>query len=208
MLRRSLVIGPAIALVSLGIALLAVDGGRGEQAAAQVAPTSTRTPTVTPNSASIALTASPAEIVCDGVNSTTVTAKVTDAQNDNVIDGTPIAFFAESLGTTDPQDTHTINGEASSNVTPFPEAATAGGMTVVVMSGLAQASIRIDCISTPSTPSPTTVPMPTATIARAVAPPKTGDGSATHRDPAAFALAAGAFVVGTATLVLAARRKR
>lgn len=144
MLRPVLLIGPVIAIVSLGIAILGMDASRGKDVAAQVVATSTPTRTVTPNSASVSLTASPAAIICDGVHSSVVSAKVTDAQGDNVVDGTPVSFSVVALGTSNPSDTFTVNGSASSVVTPF--AGSTAGVTVVVMSGLAQASIRIDCV--------------------------------------------------------------
>lgn len=95
--------------------------------------------------AAIALTADPASILCDGTNSSTVTAKVTDAAGNNVVDGTPVTFSVIALGTANPIITSTSDGTVSSTVTPV-FGATAG-ITVKVTSGRVASSIRIDCVA-------------------------------------------------------------
>jgi S-DNA-T family DNA segregation ATPase FtsK/SpoIIIE len=206
-LRHVLAIGPFIGVISLGVAILAVDGSRGWGAAAQVAPTSTATQTVTPNSASIALTVTPAEIVCDGFNSSTVTAHVTDAAGDSVVDGTPVSFQVDAFGTSNPQDTHTINGEASSIVTSRDGAAAAGGITLVVMSGKARSSIRIACassVTSTATPSPVetalTAPAPSGSPAPNLIAPATGDGTSSTTDDGVWRLMVVAWVGGALTV--------
>lgn len=155
MLPRVLFALPVIAAVSLTAAFLGMNGIAGE--AADLTPTVSPTPA--PGSpADVVLAASPAAMVCDGVTSSTVTATITDAFGNNVADGTPVNFSVVALGTTNPINTVTVDGVASSTVTPL---AAASGVTVIVTSGDAQASIRVDCIATGTpTPSPTATPTP------------------------------------------------
>ena len=122
--------------------------------------------------ASIALTASPATIACDGTATSTVTAKVTDANGDNVVDNTNVNFSVVALGTANPINAKTTAGEASTTVTPLSGAS--AGVTVIVTSGDAQASIRVDC----SLPVPTVAPpVPTPTGgAGVIVGPDTGNG--------------------------------
>jgi hypothetical protein len=109
---------------------------------------------------SIALTASPAAIACDGTATSSVTAKVTDANGDDVADGVTVNFSVVALGIANPINAKTVAGSASSTITPL-SGATAG-VTVIVTSGDAQSSIRVDC-SLPI-PTPTSAaPAPTAT---------------------------------------------
>jgi hypothetical protein len=61
--------------------------------------TSTVDLTVVGAPASVVLTASPTEIACDGTASSTVTATVTDADGNNVANGTPVNFSVVALGT-------------------------------------------------------------------------------------------------------------
>lgn len=105
--------------------------------------TRTITITVVGVPAAIALTASPAAISCDGTATSTVTAKVTDSNGNNVADGNGVNFSVVALGTANPINTTTVGGEASSSITPL-SGATAG-VTVIVTAGDVQASIRVDC---------------------------------------------------------------
>lgn len=146
-------------------------GGAGEE-------DSTATITVVGAPASVALTASPAIIACDGTATSTVTAVVTDSEGNNVADGTNVNFSVVALGTANPINADTAAGSASSVITPL-SAATAG-VTVIVTSGSAQSSIRVDCA----------LPVPTATVPGAVAtptrsgvrPPDTGSGGYMGQD--------------------------
>ncbi len=99
--------------------------------------------TVTGVPATIALTASPAAVPCNGTSTSTVTAKVTDSAGNNVIDGTPVNFFVVALGTANPISTTTTGGTASSVITPL--AGVTSGVVVSVTSGAAAASILIAC---------------------------------------------------------------
>jgi hypothetical protein len=117
----------------------------------------------------IALTASPAAIPCDGVTSSVVTAEVTDADGNPVVDGRNVNFSVVALGVASPINVPTEDGIASSEVTPL-SGATAG-VTVVVSSGGAQASILVACddeLLTPVVPVDPTPPV--------VTPPTTGTG--------------------------------
>ncbi len=120
--------------------------------------------------ASIALTASPAQIACDGSATSSVTAKVTDSAGDNVADGVTVLFSVVALGTANPINVKTAAGSASSTITPL-SGATAG-VTVVVSAGEAQASIRVDC----------SLPIPTPTSAAPVPTPTGGRGAITVSD--------------------------
>jgi hypothetical protein len=126
--------------------------------------------------AAIALAAVPPQIACDGSATSTVTATVTDSDGNNVADGVPVEFSVVALGTANPIDTETIDGTASSTITPL--ANSSAGVTVVVTAGddsiddVVQTSIRVDCalpIATQPSPVPT---VPTGTIGG----PDTGNG--------------------------------
>ncbi len=69
--------------------------------------------------ASIALTASPALVSADGLSSSTITSKITDAQGNNVADGELVAFLTSGFGTVNPVNTSTFGGSASTAFTPF-----------------------------------------------------------------------------------------
>ncbi len=132
--------------------------------------------------ASIALTASPAAIACDGSATSSVTAKVTDSAGNNVVDNTSVNFGVVALGTANPINTKTTAGEASSTITPL-SGATAG-VTVIVTSGDAQASIRVDCSLPVPTVAPAASPTPiggTGTITG----PNTGTGGYLGQDSSA-----------------------
>ncbi len=153
--------------------------GTGMGAAAAVARTADITVTGVP--ASIALTASPATIACDGTATSTVTAKVTDSAGNNVVDNTSVNFSVVALGTANPINVKSKAGEASSTITPL-SGATAG-VTVIVTSGDAQASIRVDC----SLPIPTVAPAasPTAGGGGTIVGPNTGTGGFLGQDDSA-----------------------
>lgn len=137
--------------------------------------------TVTGVPASIALTASPATIACDGTATSTVTAKVTDSAGNNVVDNTNVNFSVVALGTANPINVKSKGGEASSTITPL-SGATAG-VTVIVTSGDAQASIRVDC-SLPVPTVPAASPTPTGGTGTIVGP-NTGTGGYLGQDGSA-----------------------
>jgi hypothetical protein len=111
-----------------------------------------------------------------------VTAKVTDSAGDNVADGVTVNFSVVALGTANPINVKTAAGSASSTITPL-SGATAG-VTVIVTSGEAQASIRVDC-SLPI-PTPTSAgPLPTPTRPGGVIGPDTGNGGYLGQDGSA-----------------------
>jgi hypothetical protein len=128
--------------------------------------------------ASVALTASPAAIACDGSQTSTVTATVTDADGNNVAGLTDVNFSVVALGTANPINAETVAGVASSVITPLSGAD--AGVTVVVSSGSAQASIRIDCLETLLTPAPPAGPTPTP--GTGIAGPDTGNGGYLGQD--------------------------
>lgn len=136
--------------------------------------------TVVGEPAAVALTASPAAINCDGVTSSTVTATVTDSEGNNVANGTGVNFSVVALGVADPINTSTAGGVATSEITPL--AGGIAGVTVIVTSGDAQASIRVDCNPSAATP---TVPGATPTPPGGVTPPDTGNGGYLGQDSSA-----------------------
>jgi hypothetical protein len=104
----------------------------------------TPTPAPTPDiPASIVLTAEPQQLTCDGVQTSTVTARVLDASGRGVEDGTEVRFSVVTLGTADPIDATTEGGIASTRVTALGRMV---GVVVNVSSGAADAAIRIDCL--------------------------------------------------------------
>lgn len=121
--------------------------------------TSAQTVTVVGEPATIALAAAPAEFACDGVQSTTLTATVTDSSGQPVANGTNVNFGVVANATANPINTTTLGGVASSEITPIDSVS--GGVTVLVSAGDAQASIRIDCESDGDDPS---LPVNVATL--------------------------------------------
>ncbi|MGA2285805.1 MAG: Ig-like domain-containing protein [Dehalococcoidia bacterium] len=70
--------------------------------------------------ANLALTADPTSIVCDGVNSSTVTATVTGSDGKPVVVGNQVRFDVVALGTASPITATTVDkGIATSKVTPL-----------------------------------------------------------------------------------------
>ncbi len=136
--------------------------------------------TITGVPASIDATPNPAQITCDGNTSSTVTAKVTDSAGNNVVDNTPVIFNVVALGTANPINVKTKDGEASSVITPL--SAQMAGVTVIVQAGDVQKAVRIDC----SLPVPTVAPpAPTATPGTGITGPSTGTGGFLGQDDSA-----------------------
>jgi hypothetical protein len=147
--------------------------------------------------ADIALTAVPAEIECDGSETSTVSALVTDSAGNNVANGTEVNFSVVALGTANPINTTTTDGVATTVVTPLSNSS--AGVTVIVTAGDVQNSIRVDC-ALPLDTQPTLAPPPPQPIS----PPDTGNGGYLAQDGSSFpmwtliALALGALaMVGT-----------
>jgi len=153
--------------------------------------------------ANVALTASPAQIACDGSQTSTVTATVTDSEGNNVANGVGVTFSVVALGTANPINTTTTDGTSSSTITPL-SGATAG-VTVIVSAGSASSSIRVDC-SLPIPP--TTNPNATPTRPGGISGPDTGNGGYLGQDSSAgfpmwtlVALALGSVVLVAGGLV-------
>ncbi len=128
----------------------------------------------------VALTASPAAIDCNGTATASVTATVTDSDGNNVADGTNVNFAVVALGTANPINVDTVAGAASSTITPL-SVATAG-VTVIVTSGDAQASILVACnTAAAATAVPGTPRAGTGTIGG----PDTGNGGYLGQDSSA-----------------------
>jgi hypothetical protein len=107
---------------------------------------------------------------------------VTDSEGNNVANGVEVRFDVVALGTANPITTTTSDGTASSVITPL-SAATAG-VTVIVSSGDAESSTRVDCaLPIP----PTTGPGPVATPTRTgtIGGPDTGNGGYLGQDGSA-----------------------
>jgi hypothetical protein len=82
----------------------------------------------------ISLAADPPEIDCNGTNSSTITATLTNADGEPVANGTDINFSVVALGTTTPLQVNSDAGKGSTVVTPLSGAATIDprGVTVTV----------------------------------------------------------------------------
>jgi adhesin/invasin len=155
--------------------------------------------TVVGPAANITLAASPSAIACDGTQTSTVTATVTDSDGNPVANGTTVTFSVVALGTANPINVATADGTASSTITPL--SGSTAGVTVIVSSGAASSSIRVDC-SLP-VPTPTgTGPVATPTRSGTIGGPDTGNGGYLGQDSASgfpmwtlVALALGSFAL-------------
>jgi hypothetical protein len=122
------------------------------------------------------LTASPASITCDGVNSSTVSAALVDSDGNKVVDGTDVRFEVVALGISDPIKATTADGAATSKITPLSLAS--AGVVVMVTTLDAdgdvalEGNIRIDCAPAVAPP----VAPPVSPTGPTVKPPGTGDG--------------------------------
>jgi hypothetical protein len=122
------------------------------------------------------LTASPAAITCDGVNSSTVSAALVDSEGNKVVDGTDVRFEVVALGISDPITATTAGGAAESKITPL-SIASAGVVVMVTVKDAdgdvaLEGNIRVDCAA-PVAPPP---PPPVSPTGPTVVPPGTGDG--------------------------------
>jgi hypothetical protein len=155
--------------------------------------------------ASIELSASPASVVCDGVNTSKVTAVVKDADGNFVSDGNNVEFSAQVIGSVSPTGGRTSGGSVATVLTPL--AGGRLGVPVVVTAGSLQSSILVDCtpsaVGVPAAPGPSGGAAADRTAGR-ISGPDTGSGPVGGRSArppwsVAFALLAGGaalFVVG------------
>ena len=150
----------------------------------------------------LSLTAQPSTIKCDGSEKATVTVKVTDSDGNDVADGVPVNFSVVALGTADPINTVTQDGQASTVVTPLSNSS--AGVTVIVTAGSSsiaspvQQSIRVDCALPLATQPTLAPPVPVAPIT----PPDTGNGGYLGQDGGSFPMwTLIALVLGSMTLV-------
>ena len=106
-----------------------------------------------------------------------MTATVTDADGNPVVDGTPVRFDVFALGTADPIVNGTVAGDASSTITPL--SGLAAGVSVLVSSGDVETSVLIGC-EEPAPPPPPPPPPEEPGIV----PPPTGTGGYLGQDAA------------------------
>lgn len=145
--------------------------------------------TVTDVPNTVNLTASASQIKCDGTETSTVTAKVTDADGNNVADGVPVTFSVVALGTANPINTTTKDGVATSVITPLSNSS--AGVTVIVTAGNSdlaaqvQTSTLIGC-TLPLATQPTLAPVATSTPRSGIGGPDTGNGGYLGQDNAGF----------------------
>jgi hypothetical protein len=109
--------------------------------------------------ASIQLTPDPLTIHCDGVERSTLTVRVTDAQGEPVPDGTTV-YFAAYNGTTMPPFAPTRGGVATTSVVFYADLFKSGPNLIVDVGPL-EAGVRIRCFpnSDQQPPSPPLCPL-------------------------------------------------
>lgn len=163
--------------------------------------------TVVGFAANTALVAAPAEIKCDGSETSTVSATITDSDGNNVADGTRVQFTVVALGTANPIIATTTDGVATSVITPLSNSS--AGVTVLVSpengSDASFVSIRVDC-ALPLVTQPTLAPPPTVPPTGPISPPDTGNGGYLAQDGGSslwtlIALAIGGTIVVAGGLV-------
>jgi hypothetical protein len=109
------------------------------------AETTTTAFTIAGAPANMTLSAAPAELACDGIASSTVTATVTDVDGNPVVTGNEVTFSVQVLGTANPIVATTgEGGVATSVVTPL-ATGTETGVPVVVTVGDVESSILVNC---------------------------------------------------------------
>lgn len=91
----------------------------------------------------ITITATPQELVCDGVQPSVITARVVDSEGRAVDDGTRVNFSVVTLGSVDPVNADTVDGEATTTLTALAQGV---GVVINVTAGNAAASARVDCL--------------------------------------------------------------
>jgi hypothetical protein len=114
----------------------------GEPATATPAPTAT---VGAPDK--MTLSASPAAMVCDGMDYFTITADLVDSYGNPVVDGTRVRFDAFGPAVVDPIVALTVDGAASSRIWALSGVATR--IPVTVSSGDMEGMIGVDCVGPP-----------------------------------------------------------
>lgn len=152
--------------------------------------------------ARLEMVAEPASLVCDGTTRSSVSATVTDAEGAAVVDGTEVRFDVRVLATADPILAGTIDGVASSIVTPL--AGASQGVPVIATAGDVQASVLLVCEETaPTAPSPLPTP-PAPPPSAVILPPATGSRGLLAEGGSDIATCGYALAAGGALLVLGA----
>jgi hypothetical protein len=95
--------------VELGVSL---DGGA-------AAKTTKGEATVQDTPSEMVLTADPPSLVCDGINSSTVSVALTDSAGNPAVNGNHVHFDVKALGTADPINATTADGKATTTVKPL-----------------------------------------------------------------------------------------
>ncbi len=103
-----------------------------------------QTVTVVGAPASMVLTASPAQVLCNAVETSTITATLRDANGDLVASGVPVNFTVVLVGIVNPINAATTAGVASTTFRGLSSFTI--GVPVIVTSGDVQASILISCM--------------------------------------------------------------
>ncbi|HYM14314.1 MAG TPA: Ig-like domain-containing protein [Dehalococcoidia bacterium] len=183
-------------------------------------PSATSAVTVIGTPANMVLAADPASLVCDGTATSSVSATITDSAGKPAVDGQPVHFDAQALGTANPIDATTAGGVAKTTISPLASGAGAKGVTVVVTSGTLSQSIVVACTGAAAPPPPAGGPAPggapgaaNTTPSGTISPPNTGTGGRAASPPigwpsaAEAMLAAGALaMLGVATVLRRQRR--
>jgi hypothetical protein len=145
--------------------------------------------------ANISMTAAPAQLNCDGVVGSTVSATVTDADGNLAVNGTEVRFNVQVLGTANPIVATTADGVATSNIVPLAVRDT--GVPVVATSGNASGSVLVACgqVAGGEAPPPNGGAAPTQPPTGTVRPPDTGSGQPLdHHGPLNVWIAVALFV--------------
>lgn len=135
--------------------------------------------TVVGEPANISLTVEPAVVQCNGTNSATVTATVTDSEGNNAANGADVSWSVQVLGNANPLVSDTTDAKATTVVTPLSGASR--GVPVIATAGDVQASTLVQCSEggAPSQPAPGAPAAPGAPSGRpggSISGPDTGSG--------------------------------
>jgi len=161
--------------------------------------------------AAIALTSAPAELACDGNSTASVSASITTANGEKVVDGTAVNFSVQVLGSANPINTTTVGGIATTVVSPL--ASSARGVPVLVSTGVGEpvdydveSSILVACSGAAGAPPPPPATAGGGGGAGRISPPDTGSAGegADAGIPwlwSGLGLALGAVLLGSARLI-------
>jgi hypothetical protein len=210
----------------------ATQGGHGEGAALDPAVREdinrSATFTVTGAPTTIALTASPSAMNCDGTATSTVSASVIDENGNSVADGQFVSFDVVAFGIANPLKATVKDGVATSVITPLASTQTSATVNVTASANegkffdlrTAKNAIRIDCNGSGAAAPAGVAPAPSGASAGAssapsgvIRGPDTGSGSLGSGGGATgFAawplLALGLAATALAGLLIAVRRVR